>query len=179
MRRGLWLDRLELYRYKNALGWHLYYLYGLERAASLSNVEKIGNHDWYVEGYRVLLKSQDPNGGWNILAEASPRRVLRFCFSCERRRSWFQRAPLRSRLPRHRRSVAGCLAGGRGCQPICRTSIPKMEILPPRRRTRRSTSCWRNGEPEISESRIRSGPLLSRRSRFGQREQLIARRTCC
>lgn len=49
---------------KNATGWHLYYLYGLERAASLANVEKIGGHDWYTEGYRIILKLQDADGGW-------------------------------------------------------------------------------------------------------------------
>jgi hypothetical protein len=44
--------------------WLYYYLYGLERAAMLSNVALIQGRDWYFEGATVLILSQQPDGGW-------------------------------------------------------------------------------------------------------------------
>ena len=43
---------------------HLYYLYGLERAGMLADVTKMGTHDWYMEGANYLLDSQRPDGSW-------------------------------------------------------------------------------------------------------------------
>jgi hypothetical protein len=42
-----------------------YYLYALERACILAEKPLLGNKDWYLDGARVLLADQDPNGGWN------------------------------------------------------------------------------------------------------------------
>ena len=39
--------------------WHLYYLYGLERAGRLSGQRFFGEHDWYREGARFLLPAID------------------------------------------------------------------------------------------------------------------------
>lgn len=44
--------------------WHYYYLYGLERAGVLYGTETFGSHDWYLEGARYLLKSQQASGAW-------------------------------------------------------------------------------------------------------------------
>lgn len=44
--------------------WHYYYLYGLERAASLNGVKKINEHDWYYEGAVYLISNQAPDGAW-------------------------------------------------------------------------------------------------------------------
>ncbi|MFN9947471.1 MAG: hypothetical protein ACK56S_11530 [Planctomycetota bacterium] len=44
--------------------WLYYYLYGLERAAMLSNVALIQGRDWYFEGATMLILSQQPDGGW-------------------------------------------------------------------------------------------------------------------
>lgn len=44
--------------------WHYYYLYGLERAARLGNVRYFGNHDWYREGARYLVRAQNSDGSW-------------------------------------------------------------------------------------------------------------------
>jgi hypothetical protein len=44
--------------------WHYYYLYGLERAAVLAGVRNVGEHDWYREGARFLMKRQAGNGLW-------------------------------------------------------------------------------------------------------------------
>jgi hypothetical protein len=45
--------------------WHYYYLYGLERAAILYDTNMIGKHDWYLDGARLLLAAQKPDGSWN------------------------------------------------------------------------------------------------------------------
>lgn len=42
--------------------WLFYYLYTLERAATLSGCERLGAHDWYSEGAEVILKSQKDDG---------------------------------------------------------------------------------------------------------------------
>ncbi|TET37912.1 MAG: hypothetical protein E3J72_04275 [Planctomycetota bacterium] len=44
--------------------WHMYYLYGLERAGVLSIVIKLGEHNWYKEGAEYLLGSQSGDGSW-------------------------------------------------------------------------------------------------------------------
>jgi hypothetical protein len=46
--------------------WSLYYLYGVERAGVLYGTEKIGDHDWYVEGAKYLLSTQAPDGSWTV-----------------------------------------------------------------------------------------------------------------
>lgn len=42
-----------------------YYLYALERAGVLAEVEKFGDHNWYIDGCTELVNRQDPNGMWN------------------------------------------------------------------------------------------------------------------
>lgn len=44
--------------------WHFYYLYGLERAGRLSGMRFFGEHDWYREGARVLVESQNATRGF-------------------------------------------------------------------------------------------------------------------
>ncbi|MBI3722338.1 terpene cyclase/mutase family protein [bacterium] len=47
-------------------GWHLYYfLYGMERAGILGVIPKFGDHDWYEEGCRELLRDQKSDGSWD------------------------------------------------------------------------------------------------------------------
>jgi hypothetical protein len=48
-----------------ATGWLYYYLYALERTGMLYDTALIGNHDWYLEGARVLLNAQKPDGSWD------------------------------------------------------------------------------------------------------------------
>jgi hypothetical protein len=43
---------------------YYYYLWALERAATLSGTERFGEHDWYAEGTRELLAAQRPDGSW-------------------------------------------------------------------------------------------------------------------
>jgi len=44
--------------------WLLYYLYGIERAGVLYGTDKMGDHDWYVEGAKFLLDTQQGDGSW-------------------------------------------------------------------------------------------------------------------
>ena len=46
-------------------GWLYYYLYAIERAGMLYDTAMIGQHDWYLEGARVLLDAQKGDGSWD------------------------------------------------------------------------------------------------------------------
>jgi hypothetical protein len=46
-------------------GWLYYYLYALERTGLLFDTAMIGTHDWYLDGYQVLLGAQKGNGSWD------------------------------------------------------------------------------------------------------------------
>lgn len=50
--------------------WNFYYLYGLERAGGLADVEMFGEHEWYWEGAAHIVGLQKDTGGWN--REAQP-----------------------------------------------------------------------------------------------------------
>lgn len=41
-----------------------YYLYSLERAGVFLNIQKFGDHDWFLEGASLLLSEQKPDGRW-------------------------------------------------------------------------------------------------------------------
>ncbi len=49
--------------------YHLYYLYGVERAGTLSKRAAFGGKDWYREGATYLLSAQREDGGWAPLPE--------------------------------------------------------------------------------------------------------------
>lgn len=51
--------------------WHLYYLYGLERACELNQVALLGGRDWYVEGAMHLVATQNPDGAWGSFADTA------------------------------------------------------------------------------------------------------------
>jgi hypothetical protein len=46
-------------------GWLYYYLYAVERTGMLYDTALIGNHDWYLDGARVLLAAQKGDGSWD------------------------------------------------------------------------------------------------------------------
>lgn len=41
-----------------------YYLYAVERVGVMYGIKRIGGHDWYLEGARVLLDTQEKDGRW-------------------------------------------------------------------------------------------------------------------
>jgi hypothetical protein len=62
-----WLDRrwtVEKNPGDNAINWHLYHLYGLERACIFGGRDLVGEHDWYLEGAAKLLAMQQTDGRW-------------------------------------------------------------------------------------------------------------------
>ena len=66
LERGLdWLGKRFSVRENPGGGqtWHFYYLYGLERVGRFTARRFIGQADWYLEGARVLVASQDQLSG--------------------------------------------------------------------------------------------------------------------
>jgi hypothetical protein len=62
--RGLgWLAA----HYKDVFGapWKLYALYNCERVGTASGLKYFGNVDWYEEGAKHLVKTQDKDGSWD------------------------------------------------------------------------------------------------------------------
>lgn len=49
---------------KKMILWYFYYLYGLERAGDLTSTEKFGEHEWYPEGAKELIRIQNADGSW-------------------------------------------------------------------------------------------------------------------
>ena len=43
---------------------NLYYMYALERAGMLYDTTKFGDHDWYWDGAKSLVQSQNDDGSW-------------------------------------------------------------------------------------------------------------------
>ena len=59
-----WLTANYNVRSNPGLGqFHLYYLYGLERAGRMTGQRFLGDHDWYREGAEVLMSIQEPVTG--------------------------------------------------------------------------------------------------------------------
>jgi hypothetical protein len=51
-------------------GWHLYYMYGLERAGILGRFRFLGANDWYQDGAEVLMRMQQDGGGWGPMVDS-------------------------------------------------------------------------------------------------------------
>lgn len=51
---------------------HYYFLYGIERVATLGLYERIGTHYWFREGAEVLVKQQSDDGHWDRKADVAP-----------------------------------------------------------------------------------------------------------
>jgi hypothetical protein len=58
-----------------------YYLYGLERAGVLLLVPKFGDHDWYDEGSREILKDQAGDGSWDAGGSGTVGPMCDTCFA--------------------------------------------------------------------------------------------------
>lgn len=54
----------ERFTVSKPTGYPIYFLYGLERAATLSHKEMFGDHDWYDEGAAHLIATQGVNHSW-------------------------------------------------------------------------------------------------------------------
>ncbi len=61
LRRNFHIDANPPYAHSDRDLWHLYYLYGLERAGRLTARRKIGEHDWYREGAEYFVHVAGPD----------------------------------------------------------------------------------------------------------------------
>ncbi len=63
--------------------WHHYFLYGMERAARLAQVDYLGEHDWYGLGARQLVDTQRSIGSWRVAggAEWGDQGLTDTCFA--------------------------------------------------------------------------------------------------
>ncbi|MHC5009856.1 MAG: prenyltransferase/squalene oxidase repeat-containing protein [Planctomycetota bacterium] len=85
--------------------WHYYYLYGLERACVIAGKRYLGDHDWYLEGARLLVDAQHDDGRWVSGRQAqfappggaatAPPAIVDTCFAL----LFLRRASLRPRAP--------------------------------------------------------------------------------
>lgn len=92
-----WLDmNFSSFNNRRKGGYHVYYLYCLERAMDILGKKLVGKHLWYPEGAKELLKRQKPvevnikrkkDGGkkpgthWNTKSTHEPTDVLDTCFA--------------------------------------------------------------------------------------------------
>lgn len=53
------------------VGWHYYYLYGLERAGVLAQQEFFGKNAWYIDGAKLLTSKQAAEGYWDSNSAAA------------------------------------------------------------------------------------------------------------
>lgn len=58
-----------------------YYLYGVERVATLGCYEKIGKHYWYKEGAEKLVKDQQGDGHWDQKDDIAPCDIIDTCLA--------------------------------------------------------------------------------------------------
>jgi hypothetical protein len=58
-----------------------YYLYALERVGMLYDTPFIGQKDWYLDGARVILAAQKPDGSWAESGPATMRPTWDTCFA--------------------------------------------------------------------------------------------------
>jgi hypothetical protein len=74
-----WTDHVE---YKNTTpkidG---YYMYGVERAGVLAGLVKLGEHDWYAEGARLLVDQQQAEGSWSSEMFYEPKPTISAAFA--------------------------------------------------------------------------------------------------
>lgn len=110
--RGMaWLN--SAYTIDRPQGWQMYYLYGLERAATLNNAEKIGTHDWYKEGCDFLLKKQNGDGSFSDVGGAVSSTCFAILFMTRATEKLVPNAPRVARV-RAETFGGGLQEGGRG-----------------------------------------------------------------
>ncbi|MCH9655024.1 MAG: hypothetical protein K0U89_14290 [Planctomycetes bacterium] len=106
-KRGLtWI--INNYNYRTPTGWPIYYLYGIERIGAIANTKMIGPHDWYSDGARHLLETQEENGSFKALGSVDPNTCLAIVFLSK------ATGKTLGRTYKPEPVGSGLLAGGRG-----------------------------------------------------------------
>ena len=62
--RGAGRARSTKRKARNDRHWFHYWLWSLERSCGVTRTAKLGTHDWYAAGARLLLAAQRPEGHW-------------------------------------------------------------------------------------------------------------------
>ena len=62
--RGAGRARSTKRKARNDRHWFHYWLWSLERSCGVTRTVKLGTHDWYAAGVRLLLAAQRPEGHW-------------------------------------------------------------------------------------------------------------------
>jgi hypothetical protein len=60
---------------------HFYYLYGIERVATLGLYDKIGQHYWYREGAQHIVRQQSGDGHWDRKQDVAPTDICDTCYA--------------------------------------------------------------------------------------------------
>ena len=96
------------YNVRNPVGWPNYYLYGIERIAAIADTQMLGPHDWYADGARQLLTTQQADGSWKGVGNTDASTCLAIIF--------LSKATGKTLGRRYKPEPvgSGLLAGGRG-----------------------------------------------------------------
>lgn len=89
-------------------GYPIYFLYGLERAATLTEIITFGDHDWYEEGAAHLVATQTPSHSWTDSSGEVPAAAFGILFLTRATSKMVHQGPPRVEFG------AGILVGGRG-----------------------------------------------------------------
>ena len=93
----VWIgDNLDHTRNPGGVGHHYFYLYGIERVASLLGLSEIGGRNWYQEGADYLISVQHKDGYWGSDRQTDTLLALLFLKRASLPRSG-QRSSLRPR----------------------------------------------------------------------------------
>ena len=107
-----WLSKQ--YTIDKPIGWPIYYLYGLERAGALTNVEKLGGRDWYKDGSEHLIKTQKADGSWFDQSGAVVSTCFGLLFLTRATEKIAPTAPAAQAKKAAATLAGGMLQGGRG-----------------------------------------------------------------
>ncbi len=89
-------------------GYPIYFLYGLERGATLAEVKSFGSHDWYEEGAAHLIATQGQGPSWSDSSGDVPATAFGMLFLARATSKMVRQSTSRVEIG------AGILVGGRG-----------------------------------------------------------------
>ena len=79
--RNTWDGMETAKKAPHGVGYHYYYLYGIERVGALSGRKEIGGKAWYPRGATFLVRNQQGDGKWVDTTCMNPKDVLGTCFA--------------------------------------------------------------------------------------------------
>ncbi len=169
-----WLTRN--YTIDNPTGWSLYYLYGLERVASLTNVDLINKRDWYKEGCAFLIKKQEPDGGFSDVGG----QVTSTCFATLfMSRATEKLVPVSPQVARARAATygGGLLEGGRGLpKDLAKVEKSGGQLSEKKLNTELDKVLAELGNPKSEQVEAAQKALVDA-VQIGQRQELIGQKT--